>query len=76
MVLEEGHKIPANIIVGFLGSGKTTAITKLIAQRPTGENWSILINEFGKVSIDHALVETDEQGISIEELGGGCACCT
>ncbi|MEM9644676.1 MAG: GTP-binding protein, partial [Planctomycetota bacterium] len=51
-------RIPTNVIVGFLGSGKTTAIAKLIDRRPAGEKWSILINEFGLVSIDHALVDS------------------
>ena len=70
------RRIPTNLIVGFLGSGKTTAINKLIANRPVGEKWSILINEFGKVSIDHALVDSGIDGINVQELGGGCACCT
>ncbi|MCC9655195.1 CobW family GTP-binding protein [Rhodopirellula halodulae] len=69
-------RIPTNVIVGFLGSGKTAAIAKLIDKRPEGEKWSVLINEFGEVSIDHALVESRLEGIAIEELGGGCACCT
>ncbi|TWU35625.1 putative GTP-binding protein YjiA [Novipirellula aureliae] len=52
-------RIPTNVIIGFLGSGKTTAIAKLIDKRPAGEKWSILINEFGTVSIDHALLEAN-----------------
>jgi G3E family GTPase len=76
MPWKKGQRIPTNLIIGFLGSGKTTAIAKLIDQRPSGENWSILINEFGKVSIDHALVDSELEGIAVEELGGGCACCT
>ena len=76
MTRGKGERIPTNVIVGFLGSGKTTAIAKLIDKRPAGENWSILINEYGVVSIDHALVESSEEGIAVEELGGGCACCT
>lgn len=70
------RRIPTNIIVGFLGSGKTTAIAKLIDKRRPDEKWSVLINEFGEVSIDHALLDSDLQGIAVEELGGGCACCT
>ena len=69
-------KISTNVIVGFLGSGKTTAIAKLIDQRAEGEKWSILVNEFGVVSIDHALVDSTMEGVAVEELGGGCACCT
>ena len=76
MAWNKGERIPTNLIVGFLGSGKTTAITKLVQQRPAGENWSILINEFGTVSIDHALIDSSREGIAVEELGGGCACCT
>ena len=76
MAGQSRRRIPANVIVGFLGSGKTTAIAKLINQRSEGEKWSVLINEFGKVSIDHALIESRRQGIAVEELGGGCACCT
>lgn len=76
MAWKKGERIPTNVIVGFLGSGKTTAITKLIDQRAEGEKWSIFINEFGKVSIDHALVDSNPEGIAVEELGGGCACCT
>ncbi|MEW4527663.1 GTP-binding protein [Maioricimonas sp. JC845] len=64
------------MIVGFLGSGKTTAIAKLLSLRPKGEKWSVLINEFGAVSIDHALVDSSREGVAVEELGGGCACCT
>lgn len=76
MVWKKGERIPTNLIVGFLGSGKTTAIAKLIDQRPLGENWSILINEFGTVSIDHALIDSGSKEIAVEELSGGCACCT
>ena len=76
MAWQKGERIPTNLIVGFLGSGKTTAIAKLIDRRPEGEKWSILINEFGVVSIDHALVDSSLEDIAVEELGGGCACCT
>ncbi len=76
MAWKKGEKISTNLIVGFLGSGKTTAISKLIQQRPGGEDWSILINEFGTVSIDHALLGSSFEGVAVEELGGGCACCT
>jgi len=76
MTWKKGERIPTNVIVGFLGSGKTTAIAKLIDQRPAGDKWSVLINEFGTVSIDHALVDSSLEGIAVEELGGGCACCT
>ncbi|MEM6692553.1 MAG: GTP-binding protein [Planctomycetota bacterium] len=70
------RRIPTNIITGFLGSGKTTAIAKLIERRKEDEKWSIFVNEFGSVSIDHALVDSHEGKTEIQELAGGCACCT
>ncbi len=76
MPWKKGQKIPTNLIVGFLGSGKTTAIINLIAGRRADEHWSVLINEFGSVSIDHALVDGNSGGVAVEELRGGCACCT
>jgi len=76
MPWKRGERIPTNLIVGFLGSGKTTAITNLIEQRPDSEHWSIFVNEFGTVSIDHALVDSNTKEVAVEKLGGGCACCT
>ena len=76
MPWKKGERIPTNLIVGFLASGKTTAIVTLIQQRLQGEHWSILVNEFGTVSIDHALVDSSHDQIAVEKLGGGCACCT
>jgi len=76
MAWEKGKRIPTNLIIGFLGAGKTTAIAKLIDSRPVGEKWSIFVNEYGMVSIDQAIVDTGSEDIAVQELGGGCACCT
>jgi G3E family GTPase len=65
--------IPTNLIFGFLGSGKTTAIKTLLAQKPAGETWGVLVNEFGEVGIDGQLLEG--QGAVIKEVPGGCMCC-
>lgn len=70
--------IPTNIITGFLGVGKTTAIRQLLKQKPVGERWAILVNEFGEVGIDASLIAGDhseESGIFIREVPGGCMCC-
>ncbi|MBK5936274.1 hypothetical protein CCR81_05570 [Halorhodospira halophila] len=65
---------PANLITGFLGVGKTTAIRHLLAEaRPAGERWAVLVNEFGDVGVDATRFEDDA---AIEELPGGCLCCT
>lgn len=65
--------IPTNVITGFLGVGKTTAILNLLKQKPEGETWAVLVNEFGKVGIDGQLLQQD--GVAIKEVPGGCMCC-
>lgn len=66
--------IPTNLITGFLGVGKTTAIRHLLEQKPDSERWAVLVNEFGEVGIDGALLEQNE-GVTIKEIPGGCMCC-
>ena len=70
------RRIPANLITGFLGSGKTTAIRALLQDRPAGERWSILVNEYGTVSIDQTEFAQDGADVKVQELAGGCMCCT
>lgn len=73
------ENIPTNIITGFLGVGKTTAIQHLLKSKPAGERWAVLVNEFGEVGIDGSLIagqDTEQQGIFIREVPGGCMCCT
>jgi G3E family GTPase len=65
--------IPTNIITGFLGVGKTTAIKHLLQHKPEGEVWSVLVNEFGEIGIDGALLK--ETNAHIREVPGGCICC-
>jgi len=70
--------IPTTIITGFLGVGKTTAITELLRLKPARESWAVLINEFGEVGVDGALLQGqqgDDSGIHIREVPGGCMCC-
>lgn len=70
--------IPTNIVTGFLGSGKTTAIRHLLAHKPAGERWAVLVNEFGETGIDAALLAADamdQDEIYIREVPGGCMCC-
>ena len=69
------QNIPTYVIAGPLGAGKTTLIRHLLAQRPAHERWAVLINEFGLVGLDAALLSRDEDGIAIGEVAGGCLCC-
>ncbi|UPQ89967.1 CobW family GTP-binding protein [Vibrio sinaloensis] len=66
-------KTPTNIITGFLGSGKTTAILNLLKEKPADQHWAVLVNEFGEVGIDGAMMT--DQGALIKEVPGGCMCC-
>ena len=68
-------QIPTHVIAGALGAGKTSLIQQLLKQRPTHERWALLINEFGLVGLDAALLSTDDDGISLGEVAGGCLCC-
>lgn len=70
--------IPANIITGFLGVGKTTTILSLLKHKPDHEKWAVLVNEFGEIGIDGGLLnsQSDAQDqIAIKEVAGGCMCC-
>lgn len=66
--------IPINIITGFLGAGKTTAIKHLLGAKPDSENWAVLVNEFGEVGLDGRFLKRD--GIAVREVPGGCICCS
>ena len=70
--------IPTNVITGFLGVGKSTAILNLLKQKPANERWAVLVNEFGEVGIDGSLFsgqQSEDSGIFIREVPGGCMCC-
>ncbi|WP_097306424.1 CobW family GTP-binding protein [Pseudomonas chlororaphis] len=69
------HNIPTHVIAGPLGAGKTSLIQHLLAQRPAHERWAVLINEFGQIGLDAALLTRDEEGIALGEVAGGCLCC-
>src|SRR5258708_9972483 len=68
-----GERIPATSVTGFLGSGKTTLIRALL-ETPEGANTAVVINEYGEVGIDNALLRTSSDTTVL--LGNGCLCCT
>ncbi|MCS3838147.1 G3E family GTPase [Pseudomonas sp. JAI111] len=69
------QNIPTHVIAGPLGAGKTSLIKHLLLQRPIGERWAVLINEFGQIGLDAALLTQDADGIALGEVAGGCLCC-
>jgi len=70
--------IPTNLITGFLGVGKTTAVLDLLRRKSPAERWAVLVNEYGTIAIDEAFIEgeTSPDGVSVRSVAGGCFCCT
>jgi G3E family GTPase len=68
-----GTRIPVTIVTGFLGAGKTTLVRHFLAQ-PEGRGTAVIVNEFGTVGIDDALVRASTDAVTL--LGNGCLCCT
>ncbi|PCO06874.1 GTP-binding protein [Microbulbifer flavimaris] len=74
---EEIRAVPVNVITGFLGVGKTTAIRHLLESKPRDERWAVLVNEFGEIGIDGGLFGSQQDGgLFVREVPGGCMCCT
>jgi G3E family GTPase len=64
---------PVTVLTGFLGSGKTTTLARLL-KAPEFAGTVAIINEFGEVGLDHLLIETSEERFAL--LDNGCVCCT
>lgn len=65
--------VPATVVGGYLGSGKTTLINGWL-QQGACEGWALLVNDLGQINVDaQRLRQSDGRVI---ELGGGCVCCT
>jgi cobalamin biosynthesis protein CobW len=73
------HKIPATVVTGFLGAGKTTIIRHLL-QNAGGRRIALIVNEFGDVGIDGEVLKACASEACTEddivELANGCICCT
>ena len=67
------NRIPVSVITGFLGSGKTTLINHLLNDTAMADA-ALIVNEFGDVGIDHALVDSAFENTILME--SGCICCT
>ncbi|WP_298815108.1 cobalamin biosynthesis protein CobW [uncultured Roseibium sp.] len=74
-----GAKIPATIVTGFLGAGKTTLIRNLL-QNAGGKRIALIVNEFGDMGFDGSLVngcaDPECAADEVVELTNGCICCT
>ncbi|HEY7730791.1 MAG TPA: GTP-binding protein [Gaiellaceae bacterium] len=66
-------KTPVSVVTGYLGSGKTTLISRLLTH-PEMDETAVIVNELGEVGIDHHIVSrVDERTVL---LASGCLCCT
>jgi len=63
-------RIPVILLTGFLGSGKTTRLNRMLAEAPLT---AVVMNEFGEVGLDHQLLEHSQGPLAL--LSGGCVCC-
>jgi len=72
-------KIPATVITGFLGAGKTTLIRHMLSNAE-GRKIALIINEFGDLGVDGDLLKSCDSEVctddDILELSNGCICCT
>src|SRR6201981_3635144 len=67
-----GPRLPVGAVTGFLGAGKTTLIRALL-DKPEGANTAVVVNEYGEIGIDNALLRSSSDVTVL--LGNGCLCC-
>jgi G3E family GTPase len=67
------ERIPVTLVAGFLGSGKTTLVNRILSTQHE-QRIAVIVNEFGEVGIDGRLVVGVEE--NVVQLSNGCLCCT
>lgn len=68
------NMVPVTILTGFLGSGKTTLINRILKEQH-GQRIAVIENEFGEAGVDNDIL-LSETGEQIIEMNNGCVCCT
>lgn len=75
----EKKETPVLLLTGYLGSGKTTLVNKILSNNK-GIKFAVIVNDIGEVNIDADLIEkggvVDQQDDSLVALQNGCICCT
>lgn len=67
------RRIPVSVITGFLGAGKSTLLNRLLRHPDMGDT-AVIVNEFGEIGLDHALIASSKEDTIL--LSSGCLCCT
>ena len=67
------ERVPVTLVAGFLGSGKTTLVNRILSAQHD-QRIAVIVNEFGEVGIDGRLVVGVEE--NVVQLSNGCLCCT
>ena len=77
--MENSRTLPVLLLTGYLGSGKTTLVNKILSNRK-GIKFAVIVNDIGEVNIDASLIEKDgvvgKKDDSLVALQNGCICCT
>src|SRR4026209_1261386 len=71
--MQESNMVPVTILTGFLSSGKTTLLNRILKE-DHGQRIAVIENEFGETGVDSEIIEKSEE--QIVEMNNGCICCT
>ncbi len=68
--------VPITILGGYLGSGKTTLLNRVLTYQQRLDGLAVVVNDFGEINVDAALIRSTHPGADVLELANGCVCCS